>query len=99
MGVPTRKHAPGADPETTFFSRGGGLFLVAVARFFGVFVDVVVVAYAGAVVTAVVAVYVCRRRICRLCRVRRSPSALRFVYRINYKQTYSFYSCKLFSLE
>ena len=41
MGVPTVKRAPGADPETTFFSRGGGLFWAAVARFFGVFVDVV----------------------------------------------------------
>ena len=45
MGVPTVKRAPGADPETTFFSRGGGIVYVVLARFFGVFVDVVVVAY------------------------------------------------------
>ena len=45
MGVPNGKRAPGADPETTFFSRGGGLFWAAVARFFRLFVDVVDVAY------------------------------------------------------
>ena len=35
MGVPTGKRAPGANPETTFFSRGGGLFWAAFVRFFG----------------------------------------------------------------
>jgi hypothetical protein len=45
MGVPTVKRAPGADPETTFFSRGGGLFWAALARFFRLFVAVVNVAY------------------------------------------------------
>ena len=45
MGVPTVKRAPGADPETAFFSRGGGLFWAAVARFFGLFAAVVYVAY------------------------------------------------------